>query len=216
MTEKNLKDQLTGFYQGQSLSGDVVERLSAEARMRLADRSSGGRGRRSGLESAVRYGLAACLAILLVGGGYLLGRGSAGGADHHTVAFDPREDKSGNPDSPTPANPAQWPKLVAVKVHADWCGRCPTIAPVFAELTADFGNRPVLFVTLDITDDLRRQQARYLARSLGIEWVFDESFESGIITLVDREQREVVARLTDRRQKPQLVSALTRALPGDS
>lgn len=216
MTEKNLKDQLTGFYQGQSLSGDVMDRLSAEARMRLADRSSGGRARRSGSGWAVRYGLAACLAILLVGGGYLLGRGSAGGADHDTVAFDPREDKSGNPDSPTPANPAQWPKLVAVKVHADWCGRCPMIAPVFAELTADFGNRPVLFVTLDITDDLRRQQARYLARALDIEWVFDESFESGIITLVDREQREVVARLTDRRQKPQLVSALTRALPGDS
>ena len=74
----------------------------------------------------------------------------------------------------------------------------------------------MLFVTLDITDDVRRQQARYLARSLDIEWVFDESFESGIITLVDREQREIVARLTDRRQKPQLVSALTRVLPGDS
>ena len=40
------------------------------------------------------------------------------------------------------------PGLIAVQIHADWCARSPEVAPIFTDLLTEYGNEPVLFVTL--------------------------------------------------------------------
>ncbi len=90
------------------------------------------------------------------------------------------------------------PGLIAVQIHADWCARSPEVAPIFADLLTEYGNEPILFVTLDITDDVRRGQAELLAESLGIPQAFDQPFESGMIKLIDRRNDTLLASITSR------------------
>ena len=116
---------------------------------------------------------------------------------------------------------ASTPSLVAVQIHADWCSRSPAVAPIFADLLTQYGNEPVLFVTLDITDDVRRGQAELLAESLGIPQAFDQPFESGMIKLIDRESNALLASITGREESAEFevrlaefLDAATRNLPG--
>ncbi len=95
---------------------------------------------------------------------------------------------------------AATPSLVAVQIHADWCARSPAVAPIFADLLTQYGNESVLFVTLDITDDVRREQAERLADNLGIQQAFDQPFESGMIKLIDRESNALLASITGREE----------------
>jgi len=106
----------------------------------------------------------------------------------------------------------QAPSLVAVQIHADWCARSPAVAPIFAELLTQYGNEPVLFVTLDITDDVRRGQAELLAESLGIPQAFDQPFESGMIKLIDRESNALLASITGREQSAEFEVRLAEFL----
>ena len=210
MSEKNLRDHLVGFYAGQSLPSKKVARLRSLAQVDIADAQGAGLGRGAGRLSKALYGFAACAAVLLLTTGYYAFE------DRRTpdgMANGQRSTGAGDTTQPLSGGAVAFPKLVAVKVHADWCARSPTIAPIFAELSEKYGNQPVLFVTLDITDEKTRQQARYLAAALGIAWIYDESFESGTIKLLDREQGEVLAILTSSEQVPRMVSALAQALP---
>ena len=104
------------------------------------------------------------------------------------------------------------PRLVAVQIHADWCPRSPEVAPIFTELLTQYGNEPVLFVTLDITDDVRREQAKLLSSNLGIPQAFDEPFESGMIKLIDRESHTVLAAVTGRDQAGEMAIRIADAL----
>ncbi len=196
MTEKNLQDHLADFYGERTPPRRTAERMKALANTDLGE--SAPRGPRRSVMGASLWlrGYAALATLVLC-----------------VLVIDLlRPDATSERSVRGPAQP----NLVAVGVFADWCSRCPTIAPVFAELADKYGNQPVLFVSLDITDDKKQRQARYLARSLGIEWLYDRSLESGMIKLVDRQRREVLATLTDSQQAPQLASALTEALPGES
>lgn len=104
------------------------------------------------------------------------------------------------------------PRLVAVQIHADWCARSPEVAPIFAELLTEYGNEPVLFVTLDITDDVKREQAKLLSVNLGIPLAFEEPFQSGMIKLIDRDDATLLAAITGREQLDELEVEITKAL----
>lgn len=91
---------------------------------------------------------------------------------------------------------AVLPRLVAVQIRADWCPRTPEVGSVFTELLASYGNEPVLFVTLDITDDILHEQGKRLSANLGISQAFDEPFESGMIKLIDRQNDVLLATFT--------------------
>ncbi len=210
MSEKNLRDRLVGFYTGQSLPSEKAAWLKSLAQVDTAATQGPGLGRRVGRLSKTLYGLAACAAVLALATAYYVSQDQSA---PEGLADKGRSTGAGDMTQSTPAGATAFPKLVAVKVHADWCARSPTVAPIFAELTEQYGNQPVLFVTLDITDEKKRRQARYLTSSLGIDWVHDESIESGTIMLIDREQGEVLAILTDLEQVPRMVSALASALP---
>ena len=104
------------------------------------------------------------------------------------------------------------PSLVAVQIHADWCARSPEVAPIFTDLLTEYGNEPVLFVTLDITDDVRRGKAEVLAESLGVPQAFDQPFESGMIKLIDRRKETLLASITGRGDSAEFELVLARFL----
>ena len=74
-------------------------------------------------------------------------------------------------------------QLVAVKIHADPCGRCKRIAPVFADLQNEFSDDPVLFLTFDLTSEGSRKQAEKLSQRFGIQELFAKHRYTGVIVL---------------------------------
>jgi len=115
------------------------------------------------------------------------------------------------PDSP-PVITDALPRLIAVQIRADWCPRSPEVGPVFTDLLAQFGNEPVLFITLDITDDTLREQAMLLSETLDIPQAFDEPFESGMIKLIDRENDVLLATITGSEQAEEFEIRIAEAL----
>lgn len=94
------------------------------------------------------------------------------------------------------AAPPAEPELLAVKFHADWCGSCKKMGPIFEDLTNKYDGKPVLFVTLDLTNGTTRAQAEYLAASLGFGDVYAQNQGTGFILLLDGKSRKQVAKLT--------------------
>ncbi len=111
---------------------------------------------------------------------------------------------------------ASTPRLVAVQIRADWCALSPVVAPIFADLLTQYGHEPVLFVTQDITDDVRRGQAELLAESLGIPLVLSQPFESGMIKLIDRESNALLASITGREDSAEFEVRLAEFLDAAS
>ncbi len=74
---------------------------------------------------------------------------------------------------------------LVVKIHADWCGTCVQLIPVWEELQAGYGDS-VRFVVLDVTDRRAAIEAGIEAERLGINEFFDEhKGRTGTIAILD-------------------------------
>jgi len=104
------------------------------------------------------------------------------------------------------------PRLVAVNFRADWCPACPRMAPVYDQLMKCYGDRGVLFVVFDVTNETSTKQAEYLAATLGIEWLCREPMKTGMIKLVDRQACKVLASATNPDQLEEIMAKLDRGL----
>ena len=93
------------------------------------------------------------------------------------------------------AAPTQ-PEIIAVKFHADWCGSCKRMGPVFEDLRNKYDGKPVLFVELDLTNGTTRTQAEYLASALGFGDVYAQNNGTGFILLLDGKSRKQLDKLT--------------------
>lgn len=92
---------------------------------------------------------------------------------------------------------AEGPKVIAIKFHADWCGYCKAMGPVFEEMQAKYDQQPVLYVRLDQTREAGRRQAQYMARALGMGDIWAEyGGKTGFVLLVDGTTGEVIEKLT--------------------
>ena len=203
---KSLRQHLKEHYANESMTPTTLGELCAMAtasdtyaRSDIADP----RGRRLAATCAI----AAVIAILAIPVAYQFGRRA--GTSRPAVAAHPLQQTEREAGSHDLA-----PELVAVRLHADWCNHCPQIAPVFERVQREYGMKPVLLVTLDLTDDLRRHQSEQLADAIGVRWVLDQKLHTGTIALVDRHAEEILTVLTDPKEWPQLVSALSDNLPG--
>ena len=104
-------------------------------------------------------------------------------------------------------------KIIAIKFHADWCGYCKAMGPVFEELQAKFDMEPVLYVEFDQTRDFGRGQSAYLAGALGLEKVWKEhGGKTGFVLLIDARTMEVVERLNHEQNLKQMGAALKEAV----
>lgn len=196
MSGKTLKDVVVDHYTGKSLPAETAARLEA-----LARASNGRRG--SGLRRTIKYGwIAASIAALAFVAGYFVSQFVGSSPPHGPSSTGLAADYDADP----------LPRLVAVNIRADWCRRSPQVALIFDEFTEKYSNQPILFVTMDITDDDSRLQARYLASSMNIDRVFREPFESGMIKVVDWRRGAVLATLTGKEQVPAMEGLLAQAL----
>lgn len=109
------------------------------------------------------------------------------------------------------------PEIIAVKFHADWCGYCKAMGPVFEELQAKYDQQPVLFVVFDQTREFNRRQSRYLADAMGLEDVWNEhGGKTGFVLLIDAETNKVIKRLGYERSLKEMGASLLDAANGDS
>ena len=118
-----------------------------------------------------------------------------------------------NPCGPMDSASVDAPKIIAVKFHADWCGYCKAMGPVFEELQAKFDREPVLYVEFDQTRDFDRKQSRYMAHAMGLDSVWNEhGGKTGFILLIDTKTREVMQKLTHDQNIKQMGAAIKDAV----
>lgn len=110
------------------------------------------------------------------------------------------------------AEGAREPDLVAVKFHADWCGSCKKMGSIFTDLRNKFDGKPVLFVTLDLTNVSTRGQAELMAGALGLKQVYDAHPGTGFILLVDPDSHKVLDKLTSDKNIKEVGAAISARL----
>ncbi len=88
------------------------------------------------------------------------------------------------------------PALYVVKVHADWCGSCKALVPILDEVRETMSAEPVLFLTLDVTDEDRTGQARLLAAALGIEQHLKTNNKTGLVLVINPSDKALLETLT--------------------
>lgn len=118
----------------------------------------------------------------------------------------------GNSTSSTTALRPVGPKLMVLKMHADWCATCKAMGPVFEDLTKKLAEKPVLFAKFDLTDKGTKNQAIQLAASLGIMQVARENQATGFILIVDPVTKTVIQKLTKDDNLEAMISAIEARL----
>lgn len=121
---------------------------------------------------------------------------------------------NGSPkDSTRPSASPKIPAVIAVRIHADWCGACKKLTPVYSQLKERTNDQPVLFVTLDMTDDATRQQAEYLAGVLGLDrlW-FKQARKTGSVVLLDGKRKRVVSTIEAPHDLKSMEAAVRKAI----
>ena len=92
---------------------------------------------------------------------------------------------------------ARVPQVLAVRFHADWCGACKKLNGVIAELRRRTSDAPVLYLTLDLTDEMTRRQAEYLAGVVGLDQVWAaQGNKVGSIVFVDGASKRALSNIT--------------------
>ncbi|HLO41747.1 MAG TPA: thioredoxin family protein [Phycisphaerales bacterium] len=97
-----------------------------------------------------------------------------------------------------PERIAKGAKVIAVKLHADWCAKCKAMGSVFEDLEKKFDGDPVLFVKMDLSDTRGSSQAEYLAAAMGIakSWgALGAGEVTGEIVLIDGGTKRIVDRI---------------------
>lgn len=87
------------------------------------------------------------------------------------------------------------PPLVALSVYHEKCPIAGAIAPLFESLKKMHCEDQILFVTLDVSEDMKAQAAK-LAEALDCEFIFasDEApLKSGTVILADMRNRKIIA-----------------------
>lgn len=104
------------------------------------------------------------------------------------------------------------PKLIVAKIHADWCGTCRALAPEYETAREALKSEPVLFVTLDYTDEATSAQANFLAYYIDITELVKDNNGTGRILLIDPESGELKQQLNGKKSSEKIVAAIREAL----
>ncbi len=103
-------------------------------------------------------------------------------------------------------------EILAVKMHADWCGTCVSLEEPFVGLQETYSEGNVGFVTMDFTNDDTTGASLATAAELGITEVIEDQAGTGFILLIDAETHEVVGRLTGSHSEDDMAEAIATAL----
>jgi thiol-disulfide isomerase/thioredoxin len=105
------------------------------------------------------------------------------------------------------------PDLVALKFHADWCPPCIKLGNSIGKIYGDYQEKPILFITFDVTNETTKQKANYLSSMMGFDKVWEEhSARLGFVLLVDARSKNIVDTLTADQSTEELKKSIDRAL----
>lgn len=107
------------------------------------------------------------------------------------------------------------PEIVAITMHADWCGTCQSLNPKVEEVKVDFEDKGVLFTRFDFTDEFTIKQTELMAGWIGVDDLFQERKEAGatgFIILVDANTHEVLGRITNEKDSDGIREAISALL----
>lgn len=106
-------------------------------------------------------------------------------------------------------------KLFAVYFSAKWCPNCKILSPILADARAkgELDAKPVLFVTLDLTDAATIYQSQMLASGLGLgDYVAAQGSGTGYVALVDAASKKEIARFDSTATVDGIVKAVGESL----
>ncbi len=99
-----------------------------------------------------------------------------------------------------------------VKIHADWCGTCAKLTPIFEALEREVGHQALL-VTLDVTDRTMLEKSQEQADRFGIRVFFDANqSKTGTVAVLDA-RGQVVALSRGELDPGWYIEALRKAGP---
>lgn len=210
MSRHNLRDSLTDFYAERSLSSSTAHRLKALAKVDLEPASRTFAPRFPARWAYVLVGFTSSVALIFSAVSLYL---VASGLPRIPV-----------PDSDLlmPVSPSRnlvaleedtVPRFVTVKFQFRGCPLSEAAEPLFTELLEKYGDKSVIFARFDFTDEASLRQSHSLTLGLGIDWIYEGPYQSGMIKLIDRYRDVVLVTVTNREQLPQMEDALALAGP---
>ena len=103
-------------------------------------------------------------------------------------------------DTPSPpAAPESPGRPLVLMIHADWCGTCRVLSPIWEQIQSDFAATSTV-VTFDVTDRPAYTESVATAKALGIEDFFSRHrAKTGTIAVLACASREPVAVLSGER-----------------
>jgi len=108
--------------------------------------------------------------------------------------------------------PAQ-PKVVGLMFYSDTCGSCKILDPKIETVKKDYVAKPILFATLDHSNDGSKNQAALLADSLGLGKVYAaQEKASGFMLLVNPKTGEVIEKLTRDMTEAEIAATIDKAI----
>ena len=92
---------------------------------------------------------------------------------------------------------ADEPDLIALRMYADWCGKCKMLDPKVDEVKSEFKGKRILFAVFDQTDEFAQEQSVLKANLLGLENVQKQfAGTTGLLLLIDPKSGEIKERIT--------------------
>lgn len=107
------------------------------------------------------------------------------------------------------------PKIFAVYFSAKWCPNCHILSPIIAEARTkgELDTKPVLFVTLDLTDKSTIYQSQMLASALGLgDYITAQGSSTGYLALVDAVSKKELTRLDSKATVDGIIRTISRVL----
>ena len=100
---------------------------------------------------------------------------------------------------------------IVLMIHADWCGTCRVLGPVWEQIQADFADNSTV-VVFDVTDRNAYAESAQAAKALGVEDFFSKHrAKTGTIAVLACNSHEPVAVLKGERDIAVYRAALAKA-----
>ncbi len=105
------------------------------------------------------------------------------------------------------------PDLIALRIYAEWCGKCKALDPKVNEIKEEFKGRRVLFAVFDQTDEFAMEQSVLHASLLGLDHVQKEfAGKTGLLLLIDPVSGDIKEQITHQISVDELRTKLTAYL----